>query len=54
MAGSTEPSKLWTVATTLDALTLLGRFRVDPLTGSQTGHTPVLIRWEAGQQHLVT
>jgi hypothetical protein len=52
-AGSTEPSTLWTLATSLDTTTLLGRFHLDRQTGAQTGHTPVLIRWEAGRQRLV-
>jgi ABC-type branched-subunit amino acid transport system substrate-binding protein len=36
MAGGTEPRALRAAAAVLDATTLLGRFRIDPVTGMQT------------------
>jgi Periplasmic binding protein len=52
-AGSTDPSALWAAAATLDTTTLLGEFRIDPETGVQTKHTPVLLRWRGDQLRLI-
>jgi hypothetical protein len=48
LAGSTEPHALWEAATSLETTTLLGTFRIDPVTGAQVAHTPVLVRWRDG------
>jgi hypothetical protein len=45
LAGSVEPAILWSTAAALEAVTLFGRFKVDPTTGAQTAHETVLVRW---------
>jgi ABC-type branched-subunit amino acid transport system substrate-binding protein len=52
-AGSTEASALWAVASGLETTTLYGAFRIDPQTGVQLGHAPVLVRWDGGEPRLV-
>lgn len=47
VAGGTTPEALWSVASRLNALTLFGRFRIEPTTGVQIGHETVLVRWSA-------
>jgi hypothetical protein len=37
----------------LDTTTLFGRFRVDPVTGVQTGHQIRVVQWRSGQRVLV-
>jgi hypothetical protein len=37
----------------LDTTTLFGRFRVDPVTGVQTGHQIRVVQWRGGQRVLV-
>jgi hypothetical protein len=46
-AGGLSREGLWAVAATLDCTTLFGAFRIDPVTGVQTGHQTVLVRWTA-------
>jgi hypothetical protein len=53
VAGSTEADALWAVATGLETTTLYGAFRIDPQTGVQLGHAPVLVRWDGGEPALV-
>jgi ABC-type branched-subunit amino acid transport system substrate-binding protein len=53
IAESLSPDALWATATELQTTTLFGPFGVDPETGVQTSHTPVLTRWRGGQQQLV-
>ena len=53
VAGSVEPRALWTAATGLETTTLLGAFRIDPQTGAQIAHAPVLLRWRRDGQQLV-
>ncbi|MFF3437985.1 ABC transporter substrate-binding protein [Streptosporangium sp. NPDC002721] len=48
VAGGTGRDALWSAAASLETTTLFGAFRIDPRTGTQVGHRPVLIRWEAG------
>ncbi|TMD93440.1 MAG: hypothetical protein E6I76_14655 [Chloroflexi bacterium] len=45
--GGVDRETLWAVAAALDCATLFGRFRIDPVTGLQTGHDTVLVRWTA-------
>jgi hypothetical protein len=40
-----DPSAVWAAAAGLDTTTLLGEFRIDPETGVQAKHAPVLVRW---------
>ena len=53
IAGSVDPRALWQAATSLSATTLFGAFGVDAQTGAQVRHTPVLLRWRAGELQLV-
>jgi ABC-type branched-subunit amino acid transport system substrate-binding protein len=46
-AGGLGREGLWRVAVGLDCDTLFGAFRIDPVTGAQTGHRTVLVRWTA-------
>jgi ABC-type branched-subunit amino acid transport system substrate-binding protein len=45
VADSTGRAELWTVATSLDARTLFGEFRIDPATGAQEKHSTALLQW---------
>ena len=45
LAGTTEARALWSAAAALDTVTLFGDFRIDPVTGAQTRHRTVLVRW---------
>jgi ABC-type branched-subunit amino acid transport system substrate-binding protein len=49
LAGGTDREALWQAACALATTTLFGGFRIDPSTGSQTGHQTVLVRWAAAQ-----
>ncbi len=46
-AGGLGRQSLWAAACALACDTLLGGFRIDPVTGAQTGHRTVLVRWTA-------
>jgi ABC-type branched-subunit amino acid transport system substrate-binding protein len=46
-AGETDRRSLWAAAAALDTTTLYGGFRIDPITGAQTKHETVLVRWTA-------
>jgi ABC-type branched-subunit amino acid transport system substrate-binding protein len=48
-AGRTTRELLWAAATTLSTVTLFGEFQADPVTGTQTSHQTVLVRWSAGE-----
>jgi ABC-type branched-subunit amino acid transport system substrate-binding protein len=52
IAGSVRTGALWATATELHTTTLFGPFGVDPETGVQTSHTPVLTRWRGGEPQL--
>jgi branched-chain amino acid transport system substrate-binding protein len=52
VAGTTEPRALWACATALETTTLLGAFKVDPITGAQVEHAPVLVQWRDGVLRL--
>ena len=45
--ASTDGDAVWQAVAELDADTLFGRFRIDPMTGIQVGHETVLVRWTA-------
>jgi len=53
MAGGTDQQALRTAAAALDVKTLLGRFRIDPVTGVQIGHDVLLVRWERGERRVL-
>jgi branched-chain amino acid transport system substrate-binding protein len=40
-------------AETVDFTTFFGRFRIDPETGKQVGHTPSIVQWHDGKKHVV-
>lgn len=46
-AAGTGPEAVWHAAAALDTDTLFGRFRADPVNGTQLGHEAVLVRWTA-------
>ncbi len=49
-AGSLEQGRVRDAAARLDCDTLFGRFRIDPLTGRQTGHRMLLVHWSGGRK----
>jgi hypothetical protein len=51
-AGTTAPQRLWAQAAALDTGTLFGGFKIDPVTGAQTKHQAVLVRWADGELAL--
>ncbi|MBA4357938.1 MAG: hypothetical protein C0405_09465 [Desulfovibrio sp.] len=50
--GSLEQEGLRRHIWGLDALTVMGRFKLDP-SGKQAGHTPFLIQWQTGKKEIV-
>jgi hypothetical protein len=52
LAGDTRREDLWAAAASLDTSTLFGAFRIDSLSGMQTKHQTVLLRWVDGQPVL--
>jgi len=46
--GTTALEPLWAEASSLDTETLFGGFKIDPVTGAQVKHKPVLVRWTDG------
>jgi branched-chain amino acid transport system substrate-binding protein len=52
-AGRTDQQALRAAAAALDVTTLLGRFRIDPVTGMQIGHDVLLVRWERGERRVL-
>jgi branched-chain amino acid transport system substrate-binding protein len=50
MAAGTDQQALRAAAAALDVTTLLGRFRIHPVTGVQIGHDVLLVRWERGER----
>jgi hypothetical protein len=49
-AKSTDPVPVLAASCSLDTTTLFGRFRLDPVTGVQTGHQIRVVRWQHGQR----
>ncbi|MGH9600913.1 MAG: ABC transporter substrate-binding protein, partial [Terriglobales bacterium] len=49
-AGSLDQTKLRDAASRIDCDTFFGRFRIDPLTGRQTGHRMLLVHWSGGRK----
>jgi branched-chain amino acid transport system substrate-binding protein len=52
-AGTLDSRRLREVAGNLDFTTFYGRFRIDPITGRQIGHVPVVVQWQAGRKLVV-
>lgn len=52
-AGQTDRAALWQAATGLRTTTLFGRFEIDSLSGEQTGHRMVLVRWSGDRLAVV-
>lgn len=52
-AGSLEGKALRAAAMSLDVTTCFGRFRIDPKTGRQVGHRPLLVEWRDGKKSVV-
>jgi ABC-type branched-subunit amino acid transport system substrate-binding protein len=52
-AGTVESLPVLAASQRLDTTTLFGRFRVDPVTGVQTGHQIRVVQWQGGQRVLV-
>ena len=52
-AGTVESLPVRAASQRLDTTTLFGRFRVDPVTGVQTGHQMSVVQWRDGQRVLV-
>ena len=53
IAGSFDDDALRQAAAALDLSTFYGRFRLDPRSGQQVGHTMVVAQWLAGQKQIV-
>jgi hypothetical protein len=51
--GTIESLPVLAASQRLDTTTLFGRFRVDPVTGVQTGHQIRVVQWRGGQRVLV-
>lgn len=49
-AGTVDPSAVLAASRRLDLTTLFGRFRVDPVTGLQTGHRLRVVQWRGGKR----
>jgi branched-chain amino acid transport system substrate-binding protein len=52
-AGSREPDTVVAAATRLRCDTLLGVFRLDPVTGRQVGHQVATVQWQDGRRRVV-
>nr|WP_220084575.1 ABC transporter substrate-binding protein [Mycolicibacterium vulneris] len=52
-ADTSESLPVMAASQQLDTTTLFGRFRVDPVTGVQTGHQIRIVQWRDGQRVLV-
>ncbi len=52
-AQTVDPLRVLAESSNLDTTTLFGRFRVDPLTGVQTGHQIRVVQWQHGRRVLV-
>ncbi|WP_082279898.1 ABC transporter substrate-binding protein [Mycobacterium colombiense] len=52
-ADTMESSPVMAASQRLDTTTLFGRFRVDPVTGVQTGHQIRVVQWRDGERVLV-
>lgn len=49
-AGTVESLPVYAASQRLDTTTLFGRFRVDPISGEQTGHQVRVVQWRDGRR----
>jgi branched-chain amino acid transport system substrate-binding protein len=49
---SFDQKKIRDFISSLDTVTVIGRFKVDP-SGKQIGHNPILIQWQNGEKQIV-
>lgn len=49
---SFDQKKIRDFVSSLDTVTVIGRFKVDP-SGKQIGHNPILIQWQKGEKQIV-
>lgn len=49
-AGTSESASVLAASRSLDTTTMFGRFRVDPVTGLQTGHQIRVVKWRHGRR----
>lgn len=52
-AGSARRESLWGLAASLSTTTMFGDFAINPVTGAQLAHEPVLVRWTADGMQAV-
>jgi ABC-type branched-subunit amino acid transport system substrate-binding protein len=52
-AGTVESLPVLAASRRLDTTTLFGRFRLDPVTGVQTGHQIRVVQWREGERVVV-
>lgn len=52
-AGTTEDAGVLAAAEGLRAVTLFGKFALDPETGLQVGHEMVTVQWQGGERRIV-
>ncbi len=52
-AETVVDADLRSMAETLDFSTFYGRFRIDPETGRQTGHSTLIVQWQQGRKVVV-
>ena len=52
-AGTVNDAELMRAAADLDFTTFYGRFKLDPITGCQVGHTMVVVQWREGCKRVV-
>lgn len=52
-SGTINQRRLRNTAETSDFTTFFGRFRIDPETGKQIGHTPAIVQWQDGTRRIV-
>lgn len=51
--GTIDQRRLRHAAETAEFTTFFGRFRIDPETGKQVGHTPSVVQWQDGEKRAV-
>jgi hypothetical protein len=52
MADSTSRHSLWRAAAALETSTMFGPFKVNPVSGAQTGHDTILVQWSNGSPRI--
>lgn len=51
-SGSIDHNLIREYVASLDTVTIMGRFKVDP-TGKQIGHNAIIIQWQKGHKEIV-